>query len=87
MGAIPDLPPPILPAAGSPGGPGPDMAGVSADSRRVEDGFLFAALPGALPGAGSDGRRFIADAVARGAAAVLAPPTARPGRPACRRGR
>jgi UDP-N-acetylmuramoyl-L-alanyl-D-glutamate--2,6-diaminopimelate ligase len=74
MGAIPDLPPPILPAAGSPGGPGPDMGGVTADSRRVEDGFLFAALPGALPGAGSDGRRFIAEAVARGAAAVLAPP-------------
>jgi UDP-N-acetylmuramoyl-L-alanyl-D-glutamate--2,6-diaminopimelate ligase len=35
----------------------------------VQPGFLFAALPGAK----ADGRRFIAEAVARGAVAVLAP--------------
>jgi len=46
-----------------------DVAGITADSRLVEPGFLFAALPGAH----SDGRAFIADAVARGAAAILAP--------------
>ncbi|MGE0223954.1 MAG: UDP-N-acetylmuramoyl-L-alanyl-D-glutamate--2,6-diaminopimelate ligase [Acetobacteraceae bacterium] len=47
-----------------------DIAGVTADSRRVAPGHLFAALPGLR----ADGRRFIAEAVARGAAAVLAPP-------------
>ena len=46
------------------------ITGLTADSRRVAPGFLFAALPGA----DHDGRAFIADAVARGAAAVLAPP-------------
>ena len=45
------------------------ITGLTADSRAVVPGFLFAALPGAS----HDGRRFIADAVARGAAAVLAP--------------
>ena len=48
---------------------GLDLSGVTADSRQVAPGFLFAALPGAH----ADGRGFIADAVARGAAAVLAP--------------
>ena len=47
-----------------------DVTGLSADSRAVRPGDLFAALPGAHV----DGRAFIADAVARGAAAVLAPP-------------
>ncbi len=47
----------------------PDFAGITADSRQVAPGFLFAALPGSA----RDGRAFIADAVARGAAAVLAP--------------
>src|SRR5581483_1838022 len=37
------------------------------DSRRVEPGVAFAAYPGAA----RDGRTFIADALARGAAAVL----------------
>ncbi len=46
-----------------------DFAGVSADSRRMQPGFLFVAVPGGR----ADGRAFIADAVARGAAAVLAP--------------
>jgi UDP-N-acetylmuramoyl-L-alanyl-D-glutamate--2,6-diaminopimelate ligase len=45
------------------------IRGLTADSRAVEPGFLFAALPGAR----ADGRAFIAEAVARGAAAVLAP--------------
>ncbi len=45
----------------------PDIRGLSADSRRVEPGFLFAALPGAK----ADGKQFIGDAVARGAAALL----------------
>ncbi len=48
---------------------GVDLRGITADSRHVAEGFLFAALPGARV----DGRNFIADAVARGAAAILAP--------------
>ena len=46
-----------------------DITGITADSRAVRPGMVFAALPGAR----SDGRAFIADAVARGAVAVLAP--------------
>jgi UDP-N-acetylmuramoyl-L-alanyl-D-glutamate--2,6-diaminopimelate ligase len=57
--------------------PGPDLRpadapairGLTADSRAVMPGFLFAALPGTR----ADGRAFVAEAVARGAAAVLAP--------------
>jgi UDP-N-acetylmuramoyl-L-alanyl-D-glutamate--2,6-diaminopimelate ligase len=45
------------------------IAGITADSRRVNPGDLFVALPGRH----ADGRRFIADAVERGAAAILAP--------------
>jgi UDP-N-acetylmuramoyl-L-alanyl-D-glutamate--2,6-diaminopimelate ligase len=52
-----------------PGAASLDIAGVTADSRRVAPGYLFAALPGSRV----DGRTFIADAVARGAVAVLAP--------------
>jgi len=47
-----------------------DVAGVTADSRQVVPGDLFCALPGNR----ADGRSFIADAVERGAIAVLAPP-------------
>jgi UDP-N-acetylmuramoyl-L-alanyl-D-glutamate--2,6-diaminopimelate ligase len=47
-----------------------DIAGITADSRHVVPGDLFAALPGSRV----DGRTFIADAVQRGAIAVLAPP-------------
>ncbi|MEA2776800.1 MAG: UDP-N-acetylmuramoyl-L-alanyl-D-glutamate--2,6-diaminopimelate ligase [Acetobacteraceae bacterium] len=47
-----------------------DIAGVTADSRHVVPGDLFAALPGSR----ADGRLFIADAVERGAVAILAPP-------------
>ena len=45
----------------------PEITGLTADSRAVERGFLFAALPGSK----TDGKRFIADALARGAAALL----------------
>jgi UDP-N-acetylmuramoyl-L-alanyl-D-glutamate--2,6-diaminopimelate ligase len=45
------------------------ITGLTADSRVVAPGYLFAALPGARV----DGSVFIADAVAAGAAAVLAP--------------
>jgi UDP-N-acetylmuramoyl-L-alanyl-D-glutamate--2,6-diaminopimelate ligase len=48
---------------------GTQISGITADSRAVQPGFLFAALPGVK----ADGRQFIAEAVARGAAAVLAP--------------
>lgn len=47
-----------------------EIRGLTADSRAVEPGYLFAALPGSI----CDGRDFIADAVDRGAVAVLAPP-------------
>nr|WP_294509736.1 UDP-N-acetylmuramoyl-L-alanyl-D-glutamate--2,6-diaminopimelate ligase [uncultured Rhodopila sp.] len=46
-----------------------EIAGVTADSRHVVPGDLFAALPGTRV----DGRDYIADAVKRGAVAVLAP--------------
>lgn len=45
------------------------ITGVTADSRKVTRGTLFAALPGAQV----DGRAFIPAAVAAGAAAVIAP--------------
>jgi len=48
----------------------PDIAGLTQDSRRVEHGWLFAALPGNK----QDGRKYIADAVHLGAVAVLCPP-------------
>lgn len=54
--------------AAPPGVP-PGVTGISADSRTVLPGMIYAALPGAR----LDGRAFIAEAVARGAAAVLAP--------------
>jgi UDP-N-acetylmuramoyl-L-alanyl-D-glutamate--2,6-diaminopimelate ligase len=47
----------------------PEITAVTADSRKVTGGALFAALPGHH----SDGRAFISQAVAQGAAAVLAP--------------
>jgi UDP-N-acetylmuramoyl-L-alanyl-D-glutamate--2,6-diaminopimelate ligase len=46
-----------------------EVAGITADSREVVPGDVFAALPGSH----ADGRAFIADAVARGAVAILAP--------------
>ena len=47
----------------------PEIAGVTSDSRRVQPGWLFAALPGAQ----ADGRAFIDQALEKGAAAILAP--------------
>jgi len=47
----------------------PVITGVTSDSRRVSDGTLFAALPGAK----ADGRAFIPQALSQGAAAILAP--------------
>jgi UDP-N-acetylmuramoyl-L-alanyl-D-glutamate--2,6-diaminopimelate ligase len=47
----------------------PEITGVTADSRKVRPGVLFAALPGSKV----DGRSFIPAALAQGAAAVLAP--------------
>jgi UDP-N-acetylmuramoyl-L-alanyl-D-glutamate--2,6-diaminopimelate ligase len=46
-----------------------ELTAVTADSRQVAEGALFVAVPGAH----ADGRAFIADAVGRGAAAVVAP--------------
>jgi UDP-N-acetylmuramoyl-L-alanyl-D-glutamate--2,6-diaminopimelate ligase len=45
----------------------PKIAGLTADSREVLPGYLFAALPGAR----LDGRAFAADAIRRGAVAIL----------------
>ncbi len=46
-----------------------EISGLTADSRRVAAGYLFAALPGSRV----DGRDFIPQALDKGAAAVLAP--------------
>jgi UDP-N-acetylmuramoyl-L-alanyl-D-glutamate--2,6-diaminopimelate ligase len=48
------------------------------DSRAVEAGDVFIALPGAVAGRSADGRAFIDAAIARGAAAVIAEAQARP---------
>ena len=47
----------------------PPIAGVTADSRKVRPGFLFAALPGSK----ADGAAFAAKAAEAGAAAIIAP--------------
>ncbi|MBY0572565.1 MAG: UDP-N-acetylmuramoyl-L-alanyl-D-glutamate--2,6-diaminopimelate ligase, partial [Undibacterium sp.] len=45
------------------------LAQLRSDSRAVQMGDIFFAYP--IPGSGGDGRQFIADAIARGAAAVV----------------
>ncbi|MGH6854049.1 MAG: UDP-N-acetylmuramoyl-L-alanyl-D-glutamate--2,6-diaminopimelate ligase [Aestuariivirga sp.] len=45
------------------------VSGLTADSREVKPGYVFAALPGSI----ADGASFIAKAVAAGAVAVVAP--------------
>ncbi|BAE52647.1 UDP-N-acetylmuramoyl-L-alanyl-D-glutamate--2,6-diaminopimelate ligase [Paramagnetospirillum magneticum] len=53
------------------------ITGLTADSRAVRPGYLFAALPGTK----ADGRAFIPAALAAGAVAVLAPEGSRPDLP------
>ncbi len=60
LSALPDL---------IPAGADPDITALTADSRDVTAGTLFAALPGA----NADGRTFIPQALKKGAAAVLVP--------------
>ncbi len=57
----------------APQGSDPDIIGLTADSRAVKPGYLFAALPGVK----ADGAAFVRDAVAKGAVAILGPATAR----------
>jgi UDP-N-acetylmuramoyl-L-alanyl-D-glutamate--2,6-diaminopimelate ligase len=46
-----------------------EITGLTCDSRKVNPGFLFAAIPGSC----RDGRDYIDEAFKRGASAVLAP--------------
>jgi UDP-N-acetylmuramoyl-L-alanyl-D-glutamate--2,6-diaminopimelate ligase len=55
-----------------------DVRGLTQDSRKVERGWLFLALPGLRV----DGRRYIAEAAARGASAVVYEPGDAPELPA-----
>lgn len=50
--------------------PALEITGLTADSREVRQGFLFAALPGVR----DDGASYISDAIGRGAAALLVTP-------------
>jgi UDP-N-acetylmuramoyl-L-alanyl-D-glutamate--2,6-diaminopimelate ligase len=50
------------------------FSGLASYSREVKPGYLFAALPGTR----ADGKAFVADAVKRGAVAVLGTPNIRP---------
>ena len=45
----------------------PEIAGITCDSRQVQGGFIFVAIPGAL----TDGHLYIDSAVSRGAAAII----------------
>lgn len=65
-----------LPAAVLEGALGTEIAGLAYDSRRVQPGTLFCALPGEK----TDGALFIEDAVRRGAVAILHEPGLRPPR-------
>ena len=56
-----------------PGGPDIDVTGLTADSRKVAPGFVFAALQGMVV----DGRKFVESAIENGAIAILT--DARPG--------
>jgi UDP-N-acetylmuramoyl-L-alanyl-D-glutamate--2,6-diaminopimelate ligase len=46
----------------------PEITGLAYDSRRVQPGYVFVAVPGAH----TDGHQYVADALARGAVAVVA---------------
>ena len=52
----------------TPPGADPDITGVTENSRRIEPGMLFVAVPGTA----LDGHAYIGDAVTRGAAAIVA---------------
>ena len=58
--------PPQVVSRGSPTAD-PDIVGITADSRQVKPGYLFAALRGTQ----RDGRAYAAEAAAKGAAAIL----------------
>lgn len=53
-----------------------DCRGITHDSRRIEPGMVFAALPGAR----THGARYIEEAIARGAVAVMGKGLKRPAR-------
>ena len=53
-----------------------EIAGITADSRQVRPGWLFAAIAGSK----ADGARFVPDAIAKGAAAILVEQDARSSR-------
>ena len=55
-------------ASAPPGAGNVEVAGITSDSRSVRPGYVFAAVAGSK----ADGARFIGDAVAKGAVAVLA---------------
>jgi len=54
-------------------GPDVEVKGLTCDSRAVQPGMLFAALPGTQV----DGRKYIPDAISKGAVAILAEPGAK----------
>jgi len=51
-----------------------DITGLTADSRLVEPGYLFAALPSSIADNAINGGDFVLEAIHRGAAALLGPP-------------
>ena len=55
-------------AVAPPGAAAIQVSGLTSDSRDVRPGFVFAAISGSK----ADGARFIADAVSKGAVAILA---------------
>jgi len=60
--------PPIAdPEFADPNTTDPEIVGITADSRQIKPGYLFAALRGTQ----RDGRAFAAEAAAKGAAAIL----------------
>lgn len=63
----------LIPGAASPDFSGIDVVGITADSRKVKPGFVFAALQGVA----KDGRDYIDGAIKSGAVAILT--DARPG--------
>ena len=50
------------------------IVGLTADSREVAPGYLFAALPSSVADSAIDGADFVPEAIRRGASALLGPP-------------